>query len=149
MSKCIPCLLYGLDACPINKTDGNSLIFTVRRSLFKVFHTTSQSIILDCQLFFNFPDITVWLQQRKCKFLTKFMASENTVCHSLRSFAQCELSSIYFNIVEITLIFVHLTLCHSFGDVMKSFTSRNNRFTSTVKYVKDSQFTILGLSDVI
>jgi len=92
-SKCIPCLLYGLDACPINKTDGNSLDFTVRRSLFKVFHTTSQSIILDCQLFFNFPDITVSLQQRKCKFLKKFIASENTVCHSLRSFAQCELLS--------------------------------------------------------
>jgi hypothetical protein len=90
-SKCIPCLLHGLDACPINKTDGNSLDFTVRRTLCKVFHTASQSIILDCQLYFNFQDITVSLQQRKCKFLKKFAASSNIVCHSLRSFAQCEL----------------------------------------------------------
>ena len=32
-SKCIPCLLYGLDTCPINRAAGNSLDFTVRRLL--------------------------------------------------------------------------------------------------------------------
>jgi len=58
-SKCIPCLLYGLDACPINRTDGNSLDYTVKIGLFKIFPTTSQSIILDCQNYFNFLDITV------------------------------------------------------------------------------------------
>jgi Reverse transcriptase (RNA-dependent DNA polymerase) len=93
-SKCIPCLLYGLDACPMNKTDENSLDFTVRRTLFKIFHTTSNSIILECQNYFNFPDITVSLQQRRCKFLNKFVASENSLCQSLRSFAQRELDSL-------------------------------------------------------
>jgi hypothetical protein len=92
-SKCIPCLLHGLDACPINKADGKSLDFTVRRTLFKIFHTASQSIIQDCQLYFNFPDVTTCLQQRRCKFLKKFVASNNIVCHSLRAFAQRELMS--------------------------------------------------------
>jgi len=86
----IPCLLYGLDACAI---DGNSLDITVRRALFKIFHTTSQSIILDCQNYFNLPDISVSLQQRKCKFLKKCVASENILCQSLHSFAQRELNS--------------------------------------------------------
>ena len=93
-SKCLPCLLYGLDACPINVTEGNSLNFTVRRTLFKIFHTTSPSIILDCQLYFSFPDVTVCLKLRKCKFLRKFSASDNTLCHALRTFAQCELTSL-------------------------------------------------------
>jgi len=53
-SKSIPCLLYGKDAWPINRTRGNSFDLTVRRALFKIFHTTSQLIILDCQNFFNF-----------------------------------------------------------------------------------------------
>ena len=31
VSKCMPILLYGLDACPVNKTDLRSLDFTVDR----------------------------------------------------------------------------------------------------------------------
>ena len=54
-SKSIPCSLHDLDAC---KTDGNFLDFTVRMTMF---HTTSQSIILDCQNYFNFPDINAYL----------------------------------------------------------------------------------------
>jgi hypothetical protein len=56
-SICIPCLLYGIDACPINRTDGNYLGVTVRRTLFKIFHTTSQSVIPECQKHFHFTDI--------------------------------------------------------------------------------------------
>jgi len=32
-SKCIPCLLYSIETCPINRTDENSVDFTVRRAL--------------------------------------------------------------------------------------------------------------------
>ena len=55
--KCIPCLLYGLDARPTNRTDGNSVDFTVRRTLFKIFRNTSQSFILGCPNYFYFSDI--------------------------------------------------------------------------------------------
>jgi len=81
-SKCIPCLLFGLDACPINRTVGNSFDFTVRKALFKILHTTSQAIILDCQNYFNFPDITVSIQQRKCNFL-KHLWPLRIVCVNL------------------------------------------------------------------
>ncbi len=93
-SKCVPCLLHGLDACPINRSIANSLDFTVRRILFKIFKTSSQSIIRDCQLYFNFPDISVSLQRRKYKFLSRLCSSDNFICRSFSSIAQYELSSI-------------------------------------------------------
>jgi hypothetical protein len=93
-SKCIPCLLYGVISCPINRTDGNSRDFTVGRTLLKIFHATSETILLGCQNYFNFPGITVSLLQRKCKFLTKFAASENIARYFLRSFAQNKLVSL-------------------------------------------------------
>jgi hypothetical protein len=93
-SKCVPCLLHGLDACPINSTIANSLDFTVRRILFKIFKTSSRSIIRDCQLYFNFPDISVSLQRRKYKFLSRLCSSVNFICRSFSSVAQCELGSI-------------------------------------------------------
>jgi Reverse transcriptase (RNA-dependent DNA polymerase) len=93
-SKCIPCLLYGLDACHINNADGHSLNFTVRRILFKIFHTSSLEIIRDCQIFFNFLDVTVSVQQRKHKFLNRYATSENYVCRAFRNVAQSELRTI-------------------------------------------------------
>ena len=76
-AKCIPCLIYGLDACPITSTEANSLNFAVKRTLFKIFRTTSNDIVTNCQLYFNFPDVNVILKDRQSKFLTKFSASDN------------------------------------------------------------------------
>jgi hypothetical protein len=67
-AKCIPCLLYGTDACPINTTEENSLNFAVKRTLFKIFRTTSNDIVTNCQLYFNFPDMSVLIKERKSKF---------------------------------------------------------------------------------
>jgi hypothetical protein len=49
-SKCIPVLLYGLEACSVNKTDKASLDFTVSRFLMKLFNTNNVAIIKDCQI---------------------------------------------------------------------------------------------------
>ena len=40
-SKCMPCLLYALEACPINKTQEKSLEFTINRVLMQIFRTIS------------------------------------------------------------------------------------------------------------
>ena len=40
-SKCLPCLLYGGDVCPLNKTDLRSLEFPVIKVLMKLFRTSS------------------------------------------------------------------------------------------------------------
>ena len=36
-SKCLPALLYGLEACPLRKADSNSLDFVVNRLFMKLF----------------------------------------------------------------------------------------------------------------
>ena len=65
-AKCyIPCLLYGLEACPFGTMELNSLNFAVKRILFKIFRTNSNDIIQSCQLYFNFPDMSVLLTARK------------------------------------------------------------------------------------
>jgi len=61
--------------------------------LFKIFKTSSQSIIRDCQVFFDFPDVSVSLQQRRSTFLKRYSNSENCVCQSFNRLARSELSS--------------------------------------------------------
>ena len=80
-SKCLPCLLYGLDACPVNKTEARSLDFSVTRILMKIFHTTNNDVISECQSFFRFLPIHILVRERKVKFLQKYMASENILCN--------------------------------------------------------------------
>ena len=47
--KCMPCLLYALEACSVNKTQLRSLEFTLNRVLMKVFQTTSMDVIAECR----------------------------------------------------------------------------------------------------
>jgi hypothetical protein len=91
-AKCIPCLIYGLDACPITPTEINSLNFAVKRTLFKIFRTTSNDIVTNCQLYFNFPDVNVILKDRQSKFLTKFSASDNYLYSLFSSIARSDLA---------------------------------------------------------
>ena len=48
VSKCMPILLYGLDACPVNKSDLRSLDFTVDRVFMKLFKTGNIEIVRKC-----------------------------------------------------------------------------------------------------
>ena len=36
VTKCLPVLLYGLEACPLRKTDLNSLDFVVNRFFYEI-----------------------------------------------------------------------------------------------------------------
>ena len=70
-SKCLPCLLFCVEACPLNKSDIRSLNFTVTRVLMKLFRTYSNSVIEDCQRFFNFASVDILVTQRTISFLKK------------------------------------------------------------------------------
>jgi len=93
-AKCIPCLLYGLEACPLGTMEMNSLNFAVKRTLFKIFRTNSNDIIQSCQLHFGFPDMSVLLAARKKKFLAKFNVSENILCSQFKSSAITDLQQL-------------------------------------------------------
>ena len=50
ISKCIPVLLYGLEACPLVKSELSSLDFVINRFFFmKMFHTNDMHIVRNCQ----------------------------------------------------------------------------------------------------
>jgi len=69
-SKCMPCLLYALEACSINKTQEKSLEFTINSVLMKMFRTVSVDVIRECRLWFGIglPDIRCWLLSAKRYF---------------------------------------------------------------------------------
>jgi len=52
-SKCIPALLYGLEACPLKKSDLHSLDFVVNRFCMKLFNTSDMSITRFCHTQFD------------------------------------------------------------------------------------------------
>ena len=43
-SKCLPILLYGIEACPMNSADLQSLQFTMNKILFKIFGAMSKEM---------------------------------------------------------------------------------------------------------
>ena len=52
--KCIPSLLYGLEACPLVKSELNSLDVVVNRFFVKMFRTNNMNIVRDMQVLFGF-----------------------------------------------------------------------------------------------
>jgi len=51
LSKCIPVLLYGLEACPLNKSQLASLDFVINRFFMKLFNTNSMETVRACRVF--------------------------------------------------------------------------------------------------
>ena len=99
-SKCLPCLLYALEACPVNKTQERSLEFTVNKVLMKVFRTTSMDVLTECRLWFGIPEVKVLIARRKLKFLTKFTRSSNVLCQ---------------NVLHVALSLIHIWRCRRRG----------------------------------
>jgi len=49
-----PSLLYGLEACPLNKSDLHSLDFVINRFFMKLFKTSNIETVSCCQQYFGF-----------------------------------------------------------------------------------------------
>jgi len=82
-TKCVPILLYGLDACPLNVADKRSLDFIQTRLLMKLFNASSTDIVNECRVMFNIQSVSSLIVCRRQKFLTKFMNTDNSVCSSV------------------------------------------------------------------
>ena len=92
--KCLPVLLYGLNACPINITDYKSLDFVIFRTLAKIFKTFSQDIINECRTAFNLPLMSDKISKEKINFLVRYSASENMLCKAFAINAEREIRSL-------------------------------------------------------
>ena len=76
-TKCILILLYGLEACPLTKSQISSLDFVINRFLVKLFNTNDMEIINHCRdmLHLNLPSVT--LNHRTGSFVKKFCQCDN------------------------------------------------------------------------
>jgi hypothetical protein len=92
--KCLPIILYGLNACPVNATDTKSLDFAIFKILAKIFQTFSKDIIDECRIVFNIPVAGDILVTQKIKFLTRYSASENHLCKLYTPNAEREMKAI-------------------------------------------------------
>jgi len=75
-SKCMPVLLYGLEACPLNKAAVNSLDFVINRFFMKLFKSNNIDIVRKCQEEFAFS-----LPSEH--FLVKYKHCDNAFCKLL------------------------------------------------------------------
>ena len=73
--KCIPVLMYGLEAIPLTKSDKQSLDFVINRLFMKLFKTGDIHTVQQCQEFFGFELPSVRLERRTAKFLSNFSLS--------------------------------------------------------------------------
>ena len=71
-SKCLSVLLYGLEACPLTKSDLQSLDFVVNRFFMKLFTTKSIENVKCCQEYFGFSLPSVLLAKRVSRFELSF-----------------------------------------------------------------------------
>lgn len=89
-AKCLPVFIYGLDACPVSLTDKRTLDFIMTRTFMRIFKTNSVDIVNECQMRFNFRKVSQIVDDRKCRFLNRFAASDNSVCNFFRTNALSE-----------------------------------------------------------
>jgi len=90
-AKCLPVFVYGLDACPVSKSDSNTLDFVMTRTFMRIFKTGSIDIVHECQHRFNFANASDIVTRRKRNFLTKFSLCENSMCVLFKHIANNEL----------------------------------------------------------
>ena len=70
-TKCIPVLLYGLEACPVATSDLRSLDFVINRFFMKLFLTSDINVVKDCQEYFCVSLPSCLIEKRTERFLTK------------------------------------------------------------------------------
>ena len=68
-SKCLPALLYGLEACPLRQADSNSLDFVVNRLFMKLFKT-SKTILY-------YKNITITSLRQSCSQSCSLVLRQN------------------------------------------------------------------------
>ena len=76
-AKCLPILLYTIEACPLLSRQLHSLEFTVMRVLMKLLATGSVDVVNTSLIYFNVLPIRMQLLLRTARFLQKFCASDN------------------------------------------------------------------------
>ena len=70
-NKCLPILLYGTEACALNKADLHSFDFIVNRFFMKLFKTNNMSIVNECRVNFGVSLPSSLIANRTSRFVSK------------------------------------------------------------------------------
>jgi len=97
-SKCFPVLYYGLEACPLRKSQYNSINYVVNSTFRKNFNTTSQEVADICLEMFNCLPAEKAITIRKRNFLNTFCVTNNELCKTFTDHANKELATLLADI---------------------------------------------------
>ena len=78
-TKCLPMLLYGLVACPLNTSQLLSIDFVINRFFIKLFSTSNMEVIKCCQEQFSFQLPSDTLARHTNKSLANLCQCDNSV----------------------------------------------------------------------
>jgi len=94
-AKCLHALYYGLEACPVNKSQIRSLEYVLNNTFRKIFATKSFDVATDCVLYFGCA-VQDTLCRRISKFLTKlkYKTTSNLLYHAMQKVASDELAEL-------------------------------------------------------
>ena len=79
-TKCMPILLYGLDACPVSPRQLRSLNYVIVSCGRKFFNVNSSEITAECLKMFGVSDLAELVVTRKDRFVRKYMSISSVVC---------------------------------------------------------------------
>jgi len=71
-NKCVPVLLYALEACSLSKSDLSSIDFAFNRFFMKLFRTNNIEIVKSIQSYLGISLPSVVLSNRSLKFKLRF-----------------------------------------------------------------------------
>ena len=94
-SKCMPILLYAVEAYPLLARQIQSIVFTLTRTLMKLFRTGSSSTINKCEVNFGFLPTKSQILIRTASFLPKFIALDNSLRTLFTNDARRQLQDIF------------------------------------------------------
>ena len=82
-SKCVPVLLYGSEACPLTKSDLNSMDFAFIRFTMKLFKTGNIDLYNEICIHFGIDSIENLIADRQNRFIGRYRVTDNCVCQML------------------------------------------------------------------
>ena len=83
IGKCLPVLLCGTEACPINSAMRHSLQFALNRALFKIFRALSKDTYKDICKYFGIRPMDEQTSARQSKFYLRYCATKSAVCRAI------------------------------------------------------------------
>ena len=85
-AKCLPILLYGIEACHFSVRETTSMEYPISCALMKVFDTKSSEILENYKLAFGFRPFSLSVAIRKRHLYNKYATTENAFCQAITAF---------------------------------------------------------------